>query len=134
MRATIWLAYEAIREYLVAGGKSAPADAQLDERGQALKVMRTVIEHYGLDDPRKLEMKQSDDAPEEVREGWRSGRVIRVWARWKFACQALAGSKPQRAVKSKAGAAGLRTGDYIAGVREWLTTKPPKLIVRDYDA
>lgn len=133
------VAYEAIREYLVAGGKSAPADAQLDERGHALRVMRAVMEHYRLSDPRKLQAKQFDEAPDEVREGWKHGRVIRAWAKWKFAQAALAGSRPrptarQRAVKSKAGVAALRTSDYISGVRDWLSTDPPKLNVRHYDA
>lgn len=133
------LAYNAVREYLVAGGMSAPADTQLDERGEALRVMRAVMEHLGLDDPRKLEVKQFDAAPEEVREDWRSGRVIRAWARWKFAREALAGAKPrptarQRALKSRSGAAALRTDDYFAGMREWLAAKPPKLGSREYDA
>lgn len=133
------LAYETIRDYLIAGGKSVPADEQLDERGQALRVMRAVMEHYRLGDPRELEVKQFDAAPEEVREGWKSGRIIRVWVKWKFARDALAGSKPrptarQRAVRSKARVRDVRSDDYLAGVREWLATKPPKLVIRDYDA
>jgi len=84
------IAYEAIRDYLVAGGKSATADPQLDERAQALRVMRAVIEYYQIDDPRMLGVKQFDGAPEEVREGWKRGRIISVWGKWKFARDAIA--------------------------------------------
>ena len=132
------LAYETIRDYLAAGGRSALADPQLDERGEALRIVRAVMEHRRLDDPHKLEVTHFNAAPEKVREGWKSGRVIRAWGTWRFAREALAGAKPrptarQRALKSKAGVPGLQTDDYLAGLREWVATNPPKLVFRDYD-
>lgn len=131
------LAYETIRDYLAAGGRSALADAQLDERGEALRIMRAVMAHYGLTDPRKLRVKQFDAAPDELREEWRSGRVVRAWGTWKFARDALVGAKPrptaaQRAVRSAYAGRKLQTDDYLAGVRAWLETAPPQKTMDAY--
>lgn len=132
------LAYEAIRDYLAGANPSIGGDAQLDGRLEALRVMRAVVEHYRLEDPRKLGVKQFDEAPEEIREGWRSGQIIRVFAKWGFARDALAGARPrettrQRALRSRTGASRLQTDDYLASVRDWLATKPPKTRPQDYD-
>ncbi|MCP9486558.1 MAG: hypothetical protein MSC30_11900 [Gaiellaceae bacterium MAG52_C11] len=132
------LAYQEMRDYLIAGRTDVVRDSQLDERAEALRIMRAVIEHYHLADPTKLEVKQFDAAPDELREGWKSGRIIRAFATWRFAREALAGRRArntarQRSYLSAAQTTRLSREDHIASVIAWLDTNPPKLAYRDYD-
>jgi predicted DNA-binding transcriptional regulator AlpA len=131
------LAYEACRDYLAAGRREVVRDLALDERAEVLRVMRQVVEHYKLTDPQQLEIKQFDQATEAIREGWRSGRIIRVFGTWRLARNALAGARPrqtahQRAIRRQAALHQLTTDDYFAGVREWLATKPPSESITHY--
>lgn len=126
------LAYEAITEYLQAGETRLVVDPEIEERAEALRVMRAVVEHRGLADASKLLLREFNEAPEKVRKGWRSGRVIRAWGTWVLARQALSGGRKtetarQRALRSVYGSTRLSTDDYLAGVRAWLATDPPKV-------
>lgn len=126
------LAYEAITEYLQAGEKRLVVDPELQERAEALRVMRSVVEHVGLADAAKLRVRDFDAAPEEVRDGWSHSRVLRAWGTWTLARQALTGGRKtetarQRALRSAFGTRRLMSDDYLAGVREWLATDPPKV-------
>lgn len=132
------LLYQEIRDYLVAGRTDLVRDRQLDERAEALRIMRAVLEHYKLADPTKLEVKQFNAAPDELREGWHSSRIVRAFATWRFAREALAGGKPrstarQRSYLSAARTTRLSREDHIASVIAWLDTNPPKVTIRDYD-
>jgi predicted DNA-binding transcriptional regulator AlpA len=131
------LAYEAIRDYLRDGAKVS-GDAEIDERAESLRVLQAVAEHYRLPDARALTGKQFDEAPEALREGWGTSRVIRVWKRWRFAQDALSGAhaKPtakQRASRRALGVGRLTTDDYLASVRDWLATKPASLGTAAYN-
>lgn len=132
------LAYKAIATHLRAGLDAASLDPELDERAEALRVMRVALAHLGIDNPRKLTAKQFDGAPEQVREGWRSGRVIRAWVKWRFACAALAGETPrltarQRGIRGRAGVTRVLSDDYIPSVQAWLAEDPPQRKQADYD-
>jgi predicted DNA-binding transcriptional regulator AlpA len=126
------LAYAALTEYLQAGETRLVVDPELQERADALRLMRAAAEHLGLPDAGQLLVRQFDAAPEEVREDWKSGRVIRAWGTWRLARQALTGGRAtqtarQRALRSAYGVTKLRADDYLAGVRAWLATDPPKV-------
>jgi hypothetical protein len=126
------LAYEAITEYLGAGETRLVVDPEIEERAEALRVMRAVVEHLGRDDASKLLVREFNEAPEKVREEWKSGRVIRAWGTWVLARQALSGARKtetarQRSLRSVYGSTKLSTDDYLAGVRAWLATDPPKV-------
>jgi predicted DNA-binding transcriptional regulator AlpA len=133
-----FLAYEAIRDYLKAGSK-VTGDPEIDERAESLHVLQAVAEHYGLADARTLAVRQFDEAPEALREGWGSSRVIRVWKRWRFAQDALAGAHARPTAKQRdsrraLGVGRLMTDDYLASVRDWLATKPASLGTASYNA
>lgn len=131
------LAYEALTEYLQAGEKRLVVDPELEERSDALRLMRAVAEHLRIADAGQLLVRQFNAAPEDVREGWTSSRVIRAWGTWRLARQALTGGRAtqtarQRALRSAYGVTRLRADDYLAGVRAWLATDPPKLTAAAY--
>jgi predicted DNA-binding transcriptional regulator AlpA len=95
------------------------------------------MSHLALDDASELQAKQFDAAPEALRGGWTSSRVIKTWEKWSYARDAAAGerSRPtarQRALRRALGAEELRTDDHIETIRSWLTANPPKLNIRHY--
>jgi hypothetical protein len=130
-------AYEAIRDYLAAGGKVIAFDEELDARASAVSALRAVADYLGVD-VAELQFKQFDAAPEELRGGWRGGQVINAFDTWRFARETAAGRRArptarQRALLSASGARRLQRDDYLAGVRAWLETDPPKLGAREYN-
>jgi hypothetical protein len=133
------IAYETFRDYLVAGEHTVEVDPVLDERRQAIRVMRRVLDHYKRVEPRALTLKQFDDAPEDVREGWQSRRVTSAYGgSWKLARNELAGLRRketahQRAIRRHAALNKLKAEDYWTAIREWLATNPPKESSLHYD-
>ena len=135
-------AYELIRDFLVGDGRLEAGDPILEARFEALSAMRRVLAHYGIEDPRKLGAKQFDAAPEDVRIGWRSGQIIRVWAKWRFAQTELIGGRRARpTLRQRAVLRGAKdhrpatagVDEWLGGVRAWLATKPPRIRTRDYE-
>lgn len=131
------LAYEAIRDYLAAGGKMIAYDEELDARISAVNALQAVADYHGVN-VGELQVKQFDAAPEELRGGWRGGQIIKAFDTWRFARETAAGRHPrptarQRALMSASGAMRLWRDDYLEGVRAWLETDPPKLGARQYN-
>lgn len=129
-------AYELIRDYVKAGQKIV-TDPELDDRAVSLKALEAVVEHLKLDDASKIEVKQFDAAPAELRDGWSSARIIRAWGKWSFAQRALAGSKTratarQRSIRKASGVSSLTSDDYLAAIKTWLATDPPDETTRSY--
>jgi hypothetical protein len=132
------MTYTAIRDYLGAANHQSETATELDERAKAVELVLTVAASYGLEDPRQLSVKDFDAASQRIRGGWKSGRVISAWGKWRFAREAAAGERSrltarQVAIRRAVGARHLRSDDYIAALRIWFRTDPPKLGLIEYD-
>lgn len=131
-------AYQLIHDYLTASGHELPRERELDERASALEAMAAVADYYGITDRLELEVKRFDSAPEDVRAGWKSGKIIRLFGTWRFAREQLAGRKPretarQVSIRRAAATTKLKSDDYLTTLREWLATDPPHVTWADYD-
>ena len=127
-----------ILDYLTSRNIGLKPDPKLEARAGATEAIRRVVEHLGIDDPTKLEVKTFDSAPAEVRQGWTVARVINAHGTWRAAREVAAGERAvptarQRAVQRGRSAQHLRSDDYIAAVRRWLGSAPPTLGTRDYN-
>lgn len=130
--------YQVILDYLTSRNIDLKPDPKLEARAGATEAIRRVVEHLGIDDPTKLEVKAFSSAPPEVRQGWTVARVINAHGTWRAAREVAAGERAattarQRAVQRGRGAQHLRSDDYIAAVRRWLDDAPPRLGTLDYD-
>lgn len=122
-----------------------PAD-QLNQRMQeARAVLRRVAEHLGLteeEDQLAMKMRDFNQAPEEVREGWSAAKVADAHkSSWQLAKQVaftsslLPASDAQEWARvrhiQRLGSSGALQ---LTGVGEWLETRPAKKTVAAYNA
>lgn len=132
-------AFEQIRDYLAAGAPAATrADREIGQRADSLAALTRVAEYLELNGTAPT-TEQFDDVARKLRLGWTSGKVVRVWGRWRFACEALVGAKPrltaaQRSLRHRNSGLKRSHEDYLTAVRLWLATAPSLLRVADYNA
>lgn len=131
-------AFEQMRDYLGTGAPAlTKADQQIEERAASLAALARVVDHLGLNGKAPT-TDQFDAAARELQLGWTSGKIVRIWGRWRFACAVLRGDRPRRTAAQQAlrdrsvGFARSRE-DYMTAVRRWLATKPAKFRSSDYD-
>jgi len=130
-------AFTAMRDFL---GAHAPAvngvDGEIVGRQESLVVLQKAATHLGLTDrvPTTVEF---DRVSQELKLGWTSARVIRVWGRWRFACDALQGgfvrlTAAQQGLRARHAGHDRNHEDHLTSVRRWLATTPAKERVKDY--
>jgi len=114
-----------------------PADAELQERGDALWAIREAARI--LNKPAGVWPDSKEFGPIGRQIGWPTSRVVRAWGRWSFAIDALnggrAGLTPSQ--REKHGITAGRSSDFEAplpSVRQWLKTCPPRRRKVDYNA
>jgi len=132
-------AFEQMRDFLGTGAPSlAKVDLQIEQRAESLAALARVAEHLGLNGAAPT-TEQFDQVARELKLGWTSGKVIRVWARWRFACDALRGGRTrltaaQLSLRHRSIGLTRKHEDYLTAVRLWLATSPPLVRRVDYEA
>jgi hypothetical protein len=130
--------FVAIRDFLATRKVVLKSDGQIEDRAAAVEAVARVARHLGLEDATKLKVKQFNEAPEEIRDGWTVNRIIKACDTWRAARESAAGgnaklSARQRALLSALKSRALLTDDYVTSVRQWLDTKPLTFGYLEYD-
>jgi len=135
--------FDALREDLASGlSEESPENRKIQERKEALLVMKRVAEELGLPADKAPTGKQFDEVVDRVAEDWNSARVTRLWERWRLAKDAYLGTrridspasrKRRQQLKGtmKKGAAQER---YLASLKTWLDSEPESLTKPTYEA
>ena len=134
--------FDALREDL-AGVLSDenPETRLVQERKEALVVMNRVAEHLDLPADKAPTAKQFNEVVDQLVEGWDSGRVIRLWERWRLAKDSYLGTRRINSPASRkrrgrlAGhiKRGKREERYFDSVKRWLDSEPELLTKPAYD-
>lgn len=132
-------AFEQMRDYLGAGASlPTKVNREIEQRAESLVALARVAEHLGLNGDAPT-AEQFDQVAGKLKLGWTSGKVIRAWARWRFACDALRGGRTrptatQQSLRHRSIGIKRNREDYLTAVRLWLVTNPPLVRAADYDA
>jgi hypothetical protein len=113
---------------------------EAERRHRALEAMRAVAIAASLPPGKAPTTEQFAQHAPQVAAGWNVTKVTRIFGRWSSATQAyeapgsrLTDEQLRRLAGARAG--GRRTQDeYLADVRRWLETDPPRTQTGDYDA
>lgn len=132
--------YEVIQGYFIHSGPGSEALQELRDRAECVKAVQAVAKHLQLPDGRAPGAQQYEQARKELGIELSSSTIIRRWDVWREVCKAARGEKVSLTARQRAHLrAVIRTrGDneeWLTGVREWLTTRPPATAGReDYNA
>lgn len=131
--------YEEIRDFLDLPHRVTQSGKLADEKRDSLRAIGSVAGMLSLAPGVTPSAARFNALARKAAPGWNTSRVSRAWGSWRFACEAFAGATPrlsplQEARRSATVHARRTTGDYVAGVREWLLTKPAGERKGDYDA
>lgn len=128
------------RDYLGAAAEPTEADTVLEERHDALGVMRAVCTELRLSEDMAPTARQFDGSAVASERGWSSARVTKAFGRWRFACDQLLDRTRRRSATQRAAVRASRQGvlrerdDYLRGVRLWLSDASAASCALDYDA
>jgi hypothetical protein len=134
--------FDALREDLAAAlSKESPENRKVQERKEALVVIKKVAEELGLPANKAPTAKQFDEVVDRVAEGWNSQRVVRLWERWRLAKGAYLGTRktdtPASRKRRKQLKGTWKQGDaherYLASLRTWLDSEPERLTRPAYE-
>lgn len=134
--------FEALREDLAGAlSKESPENRKVQERKEALVVIKKVAEELGLPANKAPTARQFDEVADRVAEGWNSQRVIRLWERWRLAKGAYLGTRkidsPARRKRRGQLKGTWKQGDaqerYLASLKTWLDSEPERLTKAAYE-
>jgi hypothetical protein len=132
--------WAAARAYLAAAIEETSADRVLEERREAIGMMRSVAAELQLEEDTAPTVRQFDACSTARATGWSSARVTKAFGRWSFACDYFLDRNRRRSAGQRAAVRASRRGvfrerdDYLYGVRLWLDSCPTAAATVDYDA
>jgi hypothetical protein len=109
------------------------------QRRDALAALLAVAEHLGLPAGQAPTIPQFNQGADDLGLSWNSGRVIRIWARWRFAQEVFTGERSASAfvtrdLRVRQDRSYKNREDPVKGVKRWLKTRPEIESTTAYDA
>jgi hypothetical protein len=128
-----------VKDLGVGLNKTSKEHRRAVERREALEALFAVAEYLGLPAGEAPTIAQFNQCADELGLSWNSGRVIRIWERWRLAQEIFTGqrrasafitrdfyARQNRALKDRE--------DPVKGVKRWLKTRPDVETSLAYDA
>lgn len=130
--------FKVIQGYFVPNRQDLKLAEEVARRAACLKAVRQVAEHLGLRENEAPGVMQYETARKELGLGLSVWVILRRWYSWYEVRKALRGETVRKTAheRSRFQAAIRRkpTGvEWLAGVKEWLETRPHSLLALDYD-
>src|SRR4051794_11026525 len=122
--------WAAARAYLAAAAEETSVDRALEERREAIVVMRSVAAELQLGEEIVPTVREFDACASARASGWSSARVAKAFGRWSFACDHFLDRTRRRSAGQRAALRASRRGvfrerdDYLRGIRLWLDSCP----------
>lgn len=113
------------------GGRETKTQKNLRERAEMLDAMQAAANHHGLKKGQAPTLAEYSEAAAALGLPWSASQIVRRWdgywddARAALTRSTLGTTAKQRAVRRATSGRTRSHEDYLAGVREWLTSKPP---------
>jgi hypothetical protein len=118
--------------------KTSKKQRRVLERKEALDALFAVAEYLGLPADEAPTTTQFNQGASELGLTWNSGRVIRVWERWRLAQEVFTGQRRAssfvgRDFRSRQDRSLKNREEPIRGVKYWLKTRPERETVSAYN-
>jgi hypothetical protein len=118
--------------------KASKKQRRVLERKEALEALLAVAEHLGLPADEAPTTAQFNQGASELGLTWNSGKVIRVWERWRLAQEVFTGQRSSsslagRDFRDRRDRSLKNREDPVKGVKRWLKTRPEAETISAYD-
>jgi predicted DNA-binding transcriptional regulator AlpA len=131
--------YKVIQGFFIHSGKGAEAWEELRARAECVRAVQRVAKHLRLPAGEMPGVKEYERTRKELGLELGAWTIERRWRSWPEVCKAARGERVKMTARQRAQVQVLRKDrlkgeEWLAGVREWLASRPPSLYSSDYDA
>jgi predicted DNA-binding transcriptional regulator AlpA len=131
--------YEFVQGHFFHSGRGSERLREVRERAECVTAVRRVAKHLGMGEGEAPGVEEYERARKELGIEPSASTIIRRWEAWREVSKAARGERVSQSARQRAQfRAAIKQKpsgeEWLTGVREWLSEKPPTRYTCDYDA